>query len=600
YFKLAKSYRNVNAYKGLDYIDSALSLASKAGNRRLKAEITNEAGVLYRKLDIYQEALYQHQNALTEFEKLQDSMGIAFSYANMGNVFLTIGQLNKAKEYNLKALTIKKLLGDSLQIAYSLRTTAIAFQALHIYDTAMMYFNEALDIYLAEKDWFNIANIYYHIGMVHLETEKNQNLAMLYFGKAQGVYNSLKNNYGTALSKFQAGKAYLQLNALDSAEELFLDALGEAKKSKTPGLTMDINQALAELYKRKEKFEEALKYHTAFAHIRDSIYTEAFSKNFSEMMAKYKNDRQLSDISLLRNENLLIKKEQNLKSAYIALLILAIIFSLSLALLLLWRYRDKKIKNAQLYAKNVIRKASEKKLLESERKLTAANATKDKFFSIISHDLKGPFGSIKGLVELLETSYDTFDENEIREVIGEISKATSNTYSLLEDLLAWSQAQRGTIDFNPVKTELAPSFKTTLELILPYARKKEISINDQQLDGIKVKADQNMLTTIFRNLLSNAVKFTPRGGEINLSASMLNNGFVKISVADNGVGINENDLQKIFKMEEKYQTRGTENESGTGLGLIISKEFVEKHNGKIEIKSETGKGSTFSFTLPVA
>jgi len=595
YFKLAKSYRNVNAYIGLDYIDSSLTLVDFSETPQLKAEIMNEAGVLYRKLGLYQEALDENQKALVKFEALNDSMGIAYCYANMGNVFLTIGKFDLALEYNLKSLKIKKFLGDSLQVAYSLRTTAIAFQMQKKYDSAIVYFKNALDIYKAIGSEYGQANMYFHIGSVKLESGINQQLSLDYFQKALILYNKLQNSYGTAVANYEVGIVNLQLGDLDRAEMFFDYALAMAQKAKNPRISMDIYLDLSELNVQRANFKDALKYHQKYSKIRDSLYSESFTKNLAEMQAKYKRD---AEIVKLRNENNTMKKEEQLKTAYLILLIFGIVFSLGMLVLLFWRYWEKKKSNLLLENENLIRKTNERKLLESEKKLMEANATKDKFFSIISHDLKSPFGAMKGLIEMLGMNYKSFNESEKLELISVIGKASNNTYTLLEDLLTWSQAQRGTMDFNPVKTDLAENCKNTIECILPFARKKQISIINNVSEGNLVKADINMLTTIIRNILSNAVKFTPNGGEIYISAKKPEGSLLEISIADNGVGMSEQQLQKIFKIDEKYKTQGTNNETGTGLGLMICKEFVEKHQGEINVVSKEGIGSTFSFTLP--
>jgi len=220
-------------------------------------------------------------------------------------------------------------------------------------------------------------------------------------------------------------------------------------------------------------------------------------------------------------------------------------------------------------------------MIESEIKLTEANAAKDKFFSIISHDLKSPFGAMKGLLEILESSYHELNENEKQQIIKQVNKAAANTYALLEGLLAWSQAQRGTIDFDPLKAPLDQYCAGTIENLMPAANKKQVTIKNTVVGSILVNADLNMLTTIIRNLVSNAIKFTPQGGEVIVSAQQTQDDIIEISVSDNGMGIKADDLCKIFKIEEKFNTRGTDNETGTGLGLLICKEFVEKHKGMI-------------------
>lgn len=607
YIDLAKSYRNLNPYIGLDYIDSAQFIATQLADSSLLANIINEKGVLYRKVDLYEEAIDQHQKALRLFEQLNDTMGIAFAYANMGNVFLKFSRLDKALEYNQKSLDLKYALKDSLQIAYSLRTTAMVLQAMKRYDDALEYFGKALDIYKNHGDEYDQGNIYYHLGDVSLAAGKN-NQALIYFGKALHFFNEVESLYGSALVNYQAGKTYFRIKRYDKAVGYFNEAYRLAKDANTPKILMDVCLGLSELEKALGNYKESLAHFEKYTSIRDSLFSETFSKNIVEMQAKYKNDEQLAEIALLKKENELIKNEQRLKSAYLIMLVVCILFVLIVLGLMVLRYGDKKKINAMLEKEVAARKANEQKLIKSERTLTTVNQTKDKFFSIISHDLRSPFGAMKGLIEMLQLEYDELDEPQRKELINEIVKATTNTYALLSDLLAWSQTQRGTIEFKPKVTHLKTHCNETIEFILPAAKNKHISIKCNVPDELYIYADLIMFTTIVRNLLSNAVKFTKPGGQIEVVArntlSVANNNddrkLVEVSVVDNGVGISPGDLKKIFRIEEKFKSQGTENETGTGLGLVICKEFVEKHNCSISVESKVGKGSTFKFTLPAA
>ncbi len=234
--------------------------------------------------------------------------------------------------------------------------------------------------------------------------------------------------------------------------------------------------------------------------------------------------------------------------------------------------------------------------------LVELNATKDKFFSIIAHDLKSPFSSMLGFSNMLDKKFDKYDSEKKKKFIKIINQGLQDTYKLLENLLYWSRSQRGSIDFKPEKLNLYLLINETTELLNQSAENKSIELINQIPENIFVDADKDMLSTIIRNLVSNAIKFTPIGGqikiEVNLPTISNNQEFVEIMVIDSGVGILKEVQSKLFDISENTSTQGTEDESGTGLGLILCKEFAEKHGGKIEVESEIGKGSTFSFTIP--
>jgi signal transduction histidine kinase/ligand-binding sensor domain-containing protein len=228
------------------------------------------------------------------------------------------------------------------------------------------------------------------------------------------------------------------------------------------------------------------------------------------------------------------------------------------------------------------------------------NATKDKFFSIIAHDIKNPFNAILGFSELLNENYKEWTDEQKLEIIGLIHSSSKNLYQLLENLLQWSRSQRGIIEFNPEKIELADLLSNVTDIMKGTAESKniELSVTIPE-NGLAVYADRQMLDTIVRNLISNALKFTNSGGKVQIIAEMSGE-FVTVKVTDNGIGIRSDVKDKLFKIDSNITTYGTANETGTGLGLILVKEFVDRNGGKIGVDSVVGEGSTFHFTIPVA
>lgn len=237
-------------------------------------------------------------------------------------------------------------------------------------------------------------------------------------------------------------------------------------------------------------------------------------------------------------------------------------------------------------------------LEESEKKLLELNANKDKFFSIISHDLKSPFSVLLGSTEMLISEYDEFTEEEKRELIGGLYRSITNVYNLLEGLLEWSRLQIGQLSYNPQQINLYNIGNQIVELISPNALKKGILLQSNIANNEFVYADYQMVNTVLRNLVTNAIKYSEKGGSVKILSEQ-DKEKVKIIVKDTGVGIKDSDLDKLFRIEIHHTTAGTNNEPGTGVGLILCKELVEKNKGKIWVESEFGKGSRFCFTLPI-
>jgi two-component system, sensor histidine kinase and response regulator len=237
-------------------------------------------------------------------------------------------------------------------------------------------------------------------------------------------------------------------------------------------------------------------------------------------------------------------------------------------------------------------------IMAQNLQLQHLNATKDKFFSIIAHDLRNPFSNILGLLELMTNDYTEFDKNRILQYIKTIHDSASSTYKLLGNLLEWAMSQTGKAQYNPEHLALDKLISSIVVINKSAATAKNINLSHMVMDNIQILADRNMLNTILNNLVVNAIKYTNRNGAIEIKA-IANEHDVKITVTDNGVGIKSEVLGKLFDITEKTSTQGTEKEKGTGLGLILCKEFIEKHGGEIGVDSELGKGSKFWVSLPI-
>jgi signal transduction histidine kinase len=234
---------------------------------------------------------------------------------------------------------------------------------------------------------------------------------------------------------------------------------------------------------------------------------------------------------------------------------------------------------------------------ELER-LIQLNIDKDHFMSILAHDLKSPFTALLGLSEILIEGIRKLDIDEIEEIASSINKSAQNSYNLLEDLLLWARTQKGKIPFRPQKWGLKDICRQILNILNPIATAKSIKISYFAACEINVYADKEMLKTVLRNLVTNAIKFSHTGGVINISAEKTDSD-ITISVSDSGIGISNDNIKKLFSISEVLSTKGTAGETGTGLGLLLCKEFIEKHGGKIWVESEAGEGSDFKFTLPI-
>ena len=244
------------------------------------------------------------------------------------------------------------------------------------------------------------------------------------------------------------------------------------------------------------------------------------------------------------------------------------------------------------------RKEAEQEIKRKNEQLYSANAEKDKLFSIIAHDLRSPFSSLLGFTQLLDEELPVLTQNEVQIMVRGMRKSTIDLYNLLENLLEWSMMQRDLISFNPERLPLRQEIMDTIGVLKESANKKKIEISDDIPADLEVIADKAMLDSILRNLISNSIKFTNENGQISIMAESMPDLSVKVSISDTGIGISQAMLKNLFRIDANTSRKGTNNEASSGLGLMICKDFIEKHGGNFWVDSEEGKGSTFSFILP--
>ncbi|MGM0406928.1 MAG: PAS domain S-box protein [Bacteroidota bacterium] len=366
-----------------------------------------------------------------------------------------------------------------------------------------------------------------------------------------------------------------QIHALTGKEyhyrQIFLNSPIAYQSLNKDGILINVNPAWEKIigYKHEEIVGKSLKY------ILHDDYKQKFDETFLKF--KEKGDINHAQYKLKRKDGEIIDVEYNGKVEYSP---------------------DGNYVRSHCVLSDITSQIqAEKTLKRSEKRFRELNATKDKFFSIIAHDLKNPFNDLIGFTQLLASNINKYDKDKIEQFVQIIHQSSKLAYGLLENLLEWSRTQTGTLKYRPDIIDLRRIVKDNIELMHSNAQNKDIKITSEIVKNTTVFADKNMIHTVIRNLISNAIKYTNNGGYVRLTGKPLKQ-FIEIKVEDNGVGIDSENVQKLFRIDESYTTPGTQREKGTGLGLILCKEFIEKNGGEIKINSRPGKGTTFSFTLP--
>lgn len=356
---------------------------------------------------------------------------------------------------------------------------------------------------------------------------------------------------------------------------------------------------LLSTYEKKKDIRNAYKFLSIVGYWADNISASAERQKVLDGVNRLNEIRVKSEIE---NYQKTIFQDAKIKELNLFIIILlASIALLVISAMIVFIQKTKKLKNQNIKLVELNEKITNQKdeILQKVEELRIANASKNKFFSIIAHDIRAPFHSILGLTDILQHDYHILSDNERIEIINMLNTSSNNIFKLLDNLLKWSQSQTGNIQFKPEKIELKPLIESVVELMQQNAVSKGIKLAFYYTEELRISADKNMIDTVIRNLISNAIKFTKPNGSIDVIL-VRNNNNAKVVVKDSGIGITEEDLSKIFNIDEKNVSKGTDGETGSGLGLLLCKEFVEKNNGIMQVESKENEGSSFAFLIPVA
>lgn len=540
----------------LDYLHQASFYYEKAKNTIQMANNANSIGSLYMRLFDYKNAEKYLKKALTFFEKLNNPLYLSMVHDNFGSFYHSIGNHSKALEHYFKGHQYDLQAGNDYYVAFSLDNIASVLKDQGKLDSALHYCNESIKKARAGE--------YYPILSSSLIT-------LAYIQKELGKTD----------------------DAIKTGEEAakLLSSLEIREKIK------ELAELLSELYAQKKNYKKAYEFQKLLKNTTDSLLNAEKIRTITGKEYEYNFAKKQREQDLAKKQQKLLHVAELSHQKTIRNFWIAIAVVLSILMVLVYRnYHQKQKDNKLLNEKNEIINQSNLILNKQKVELTEANSTKDKFFSIIAHDLKNPLNAMIGFSDLLESNFDTLDPAVQKKYIRLINQSSNDLFKLLENLLQWSRLQTGSIAFNPSRFFLIDAVNPILSLLEASALKKNISIHNTIGKNIPVFGDYAMLTTILRNLLSNAIKFTPDYGSIYIECEETDNA-VRIIIRDTGIGLNASELKKIFRTDVNFSKKGTSGEKGTGMGLILCKEFVEKNNGEIGVISKEGEGASFWFTM---
>ncbi len=544
-------YRNGDFENSLNFTFQALDIVLDEKDTSNFFDCYEQLGSNYIAMDQHNSALSYFQESEKYLDKSEDPRNEISLLANMASIYTITGNSILAQKKYKRSLELTKELNFNLPKGSLLISLANLYRDYSTWpDSAMLYYNKALDFYSSNN-------------------------------RKSGQLNTIIN----------LSQLYLKLNKIDLAKKYLNESLLIAEELGDINKERDACKLLSDLYSTIQNFNLAYQYHKRYSILSDSLLNDEIINNFTRSQAEFESERLYKESILLKNaqiDKITLKKQSTFIVLFIGIIIILIVFTV--LFIIQNKQRGKLL--SQLSDNQI-------ELQLTNNELEKSNKTKDKFFTMLAHDLKSPFNSILGFSQLLKANVEKGDNVRNLEFTNHIHSSADKTLKLLDNLLQWFGSRIGRVGFKPDSVELIDIINKNIELFFEVSVKKKITLSSTVKNNIYVYADINLLNTVLRNLISNAIKFTHPNGTICINA-IENDNEIEISVVDNGIGIKKDIIPILFNIDSKITTQGTEGETGTGFGLALVKEFVEKNNGRVWLESEPGNGSKFFFTIPAS
>ena len=644
------SRKNGDHEAALQFNKDALNIIEKKGNLSQIASMLEYIATNQRSLGLYAPALQTAKRALSVQRELQNTSNISSLLLSISISYLKLSGYDHALEYGLEMLSIHENNNFPNGIASASNQVGHVYFRLKQYDDALYYYKRTLsqDQDLVDKKYQAAA----YRGIAAIEKTKNNNMQGLdYAKKSIEIYREIKNNTGITSSINTIADIYQNMGNDNEAINYYLDGLTLAKKiknswieanfslnlgdllidkdikkaqeyiytaldiaieTKVKSIELDAYNALIRLETKKENYKEALAYSKKSFNLTNELNAKTVNNRVAELkiiqdieekereIDQLKNttkinalelERQASELNILNKERMISSLQLKSESLNHKLLISIIIFTATALLLLYLRYQLSKKAQSKIESQS-------KDIHIKNKKLEELNATKDRFFSIISHDLRGPISSLVSLAKMLQENLSSYNPTQLKNYIDAIYESSDQTHKLLDDLLSWATMQLRDTEPVPTLCSVMDITHSATKHLNMLANEKKIFIDNMISKDLCIYVDKNMINTAMRNLLANAIKFTPTNGKINIF-SEVNEGYVTIHIKDFGVGISEEDQKNIFHIDKIVSRKGTDGETGTGLGITLCKDLIEKNGSELKLISKLGEGSDFFFTLPI-
>ncbi len=585
--KLSYEYLYYKPDSALVYIEEALDLALKSNFEHGLAKVYNRKGTYYVVRSQYPEAIQEFQRALPYYKKVNDSVGISESLGNLGVLDFYLRDYDAALDNFQNAITYLDTLAEVETYGKYLSNLSGVFREKKMLDSALSYAQRSIaysdhidDKRLLSVAYFNLGTAYYFLedydkAIENLDISLNIERIPVQF---------------TILAKSYKCLSYLGLDDVDQASDQLENLEKQALEFNDQYVLLVLYEAKQKLSEAQGRIREALQYAEKYIKLNNEIHNREQTNILQNIKVKYETEERTF-------ENILLRKEADLQNLqidnqrYVIWAVALMIFLFLILFLILYRmYSYKSEANKMLKEKQEV-------LNRNNRSLELINNQKDNLFSIVAHDVRSPISSILSSTQFLNEHFSEFSIAEIKHLLGALQDQAETLNTLIQGVLIWAKSQMNGFDFHIQEINVDQLFSGIIKGEEISIERKKLNVIKDLAEGYTIRADFQVLQVITRNFLSNAIKFTPVGGTIILYVEEQQNSY-HIKVKDTGRGMSQDEITKVLVDQKRYSIKGTEDEPGNGIGLILCQEIAQKIGGSISAESVPGEGSTFVFNFP--
>ena len=586
---ISMKYQSFETDSALLYARASLKKAEAINYTKGRADALLHIGRLNRDQDKHGEALKKMFIALTLYRQINDNVQIANALNDISIIYATTGDYKKSLEYFEQALDIFQKTGDEKGESYALNNIGLIYQELKDEAMAKKYFLRSLKIKEKNHDLYGISRGYNNLGSIS-ENNRQWKEALAYYFKADKIFEEIKDLQAQATNYVAIARIISEQGKYNEAKQYALLAIAKAEEVKSLSTMLEVCKFLATLEEKQNNYKSALAYQKQYNTLADSIANENHRANLVELKTKFNFEEKEREIVLLKKDKELQQAILERKNVVTSALGTGVILMVVIIGLLYYAYRATKSKRDALAVKNI-------EIGQQKDDLDKLNKEKDRFFSILSHDLKGPLSSLKGLSYLLTMSKDALTPDELLHIRTKINGSLDYLTDLINNILEWSMTTSQKREWSFSKIDTTNLIKKNISMYRDIAEGKGVNLVYDQEEEFHGYADYHAIDTVIRNLLSNSIKYSHSNKEVVIGVSKAAQTLF-ISVKDYGVGMPLEIQDNLFKLKRNSSQPGTRNEKGTGLGLTLCMELMKENRGDIQVRSKVGEGSEFIISIP--